>query len=674
MPRFARIDAGVIWHVLPPDARDSISDWCLRLHTHDGVQLKLTADRHPPFTDERVKHKLYSVWFDISRHGFHYAGRELPPPELSREQQSEWVGRLPLPPKLERMGRQPVQSVCVDRVQAHTTAHVREPKPVAATAAEDDAAGGDGTAPGGAPARAAPAAGAAGAAAPPPPPAAAATPTAATGATTVAGRAVAGGTAVHESERAEAPAASKSTLVRARDPCSPIMLVANAAKLAMLHATLRVVVGCDPGPNGLVTFSHERAGRRPAISVHVTQEQRVRRAGFARGSAKAEAARWAARKDDDTASWARSRGRPPDVPIIVAEEEAACGRAAAAHTLDEREWFSGDETRAGVRELGARVVYRAPARRKERAARDGGGRATAAAHADQIIRAHCIDGVTPDQLLFCVGVWLDDARRGRVRGQSGPHAQGTPPAFLVGLLRELQRRGVAVVYVPEPYTTKHCSRLQPIGGRLQRCCAVVEQDPLVRAADGTSRREHALVRCRCHRRQFEHRDYAGARGIWADVRDMIAHHEGREDDLTSPRWRLRLLLAEWGRRGSKAHEQRAAERDADLEGGGDAPGSDGGGRGGERGGGGRGGGGRGGRGGGRGRGGKRGSDGGAPDSQQHAAEPSLPPKRPRRSEDTCHLATSPASGGGPAGTRATSRRRDGSESHAHRLHPATGLP
>ena len=85
------------------------------------------------------------------------------------------------------------------------------------------------------------------------------------------------------------------------------------------------------------------------------------------------------------------------------------------------------------------------------------------------------------QLLVCVGDWVLGQRAGRVRGQSrGAHPSGAAPAFLLGVVRALRAKGVAVVFVPEPYTSMHCSRLRPDGrdghGRPMRCCAVVEQD------------------------------------------------------------------------------------------------------------------------------------------------------------------------------------------------------
>lgn len=178
--------------------------------------------------------------------------------------------------------------------------------------------------------------------------------------------------------------------------------------------------------------------------------------------------------------------------------------------------------------------------------------------------------MTRSQLLVCVGRWVLDQRAGRVRGQSrGGHPSGAPAAFLLGLVRALRAKGVAVVFVPEPYTSMHCSRLRPDGrdahGRPMRCCAVVEQDlPTARADGGAARKVHAQLRCPvCNDgRVREHRDYAGARGIWADVRDMIAHEQGRFDDITSTPDRWALVLAAWAR-GAELEREARAEAGAD---------------------------------------------------------------------------------------------------------------
>jgi hypothetical protein len=64
---------------------------------------------------------------------------------------------------------------------------------------------------------------------------------------------------------------------------------------------------------------------------------------------------------------------------------------------------------------------------------------------------------------------------------------------------------------------------------------------------------HALLRCpSCDGgRKPEHRDYAGARGIYRDVLDMIAHCDGRSADITSTPDRWALVLAAWEREAAR---------------------------------------------------------------------------------------------------------------------------
>jgi hypothetical protein len=167
-------------------------------------------------------------------------------------------------------------------------------------------------------------------------------------------------------------------------------------------------------------------------------------------------------------------------------------------------------------------------------------------------------------------VWLRDSRAGGVRGQRGAHARGAPPAFLVGVLRALPRRGVAIVYVPEPYTHMHCSRLRKVGGgKLQRCCEVVRQDYLTaRRPDGSTYVVHKLVCCpSCNGgRKPEHRDYAGARGIYFDVLDMLAERAGRREDITSTPARWVLVLKAWGwARTAAAEDDEGGDDDDERE-------------------------------------------------------------------------------------------------------------
>ena len=119
----------------------------------------------------------------------------------------------------------------------------------------------------------------------------------------------------------------------------------------------------------------------------------------------------------------------------------------------------------------------------------------------------------------------------------------------------------------------HCSRVREVApGKLQRCCAVVEQDFLP-AADGSARTVHALLRCpRCNGgRMVEHRGVAGARGIYHDVLDMIALLDGRGDDVTSTPERWELVRAVWA---ARADDRGAGNDDDD----GDGADDDGGGR------------------------------------------------------------------------------------------------
>jgi hypothetical protein len=141
-------------------------------------------------------------------------------------------------------------------------------------------------------------------------------------------------------------------------------------------------------------------------------------------------------------------------------------------------------------------------------------------------------------------------------------------------MRALQRHGVAVVFVPEPYTSKHCSRLREVApGKLQRCCAEVRQDLPVRAPDGRVRDVQALVCCpNCIAgRKPEHCDYAGARSIFHDVLDMVAHHDGRHADITSTPDRWALVVEAWERARS-AGESEEQEEDEPAPAGGIAQG------------------------------------------------------------------------------------------------------
>ena len=74
---------------------------------------------------------------------------------------------------------------------------------------------------------------------------------------------------------------------------------------------------------------------------------------------------------------------------------------------------------------------------------------------------------------------------------------------------------------------------------------------------------HALLRCPiCNAgRVREHRDYAGARGIWSDVRDMIVYCADAAAPITSTRARWALVRDMW----SEGAGERAAEAGVGAE-------------------------------------------------------------------------------------------------------------
>jgi hypothetical protein len=74
-----------------------------------------------------------------------------------------------------------------------------------------------------------------------------------------------------------------------------------------------------------------------------------------------------------------------------------------------------------------------------------------------LVATLCVDGVGKDKMVASVGKWLHEQR---IRGVGGPALvtrEVRRPVF-VTRIRELLRLGVATVYVPKLFTSKHCSR------------------------------------------------------------------------------------------------------------------------------------------------------------------------------------------------------------------------
>ena len=342
--------------------------------------------------------------------------------------------------------------------------------------------------------------------------------------------------------KAQAPAGGSGVLHRWRRPDGRIAVALGSELRRAIDVEAAVVVAADPNMGNITTYSAHVG--RAAVWRQFTQRARARAAGFARETAKTNAARRRVRTD----------GRGEE--FSVEADEARLGEAHSAKVLGEGEFHAFHRESARVRERAAEHVYDAPARRKERWRRDSGGRSNAARVAEALIAAHCVDGVTRDRLLVCVGKWLRDHK--------GAQPKGAPPAFQVGLLRELRRRGVAAVVVPEPYTSMHCSmpRLAK-GGRLQRCGAELAQNPRLPVAKGGTRTVHALVICpACNGgKKPVHRDYNAARNIFYDVHDMAAHAAGR--DTTSTPERFALVLAWWARGEVWEREERMVHGEGD---------------------------------------------------------------------------------------------------------------
>lgn len=350
------------------------------------------------------------------------------------------------------------------------------------------------------------------------------------------------------------PVEGAALIRRARDPNGPVTVASGAELHAMWAAGLRHVASADTGPGGWTTYM--KLDGRAAISQRVGERLRRRRGAFAAETDKCDAARRHVRKREDGGEWS------------VSLDELALASLPGKSELDTGRWREGLAAGQQARER-AEEVYGSRERRRERWRRDRGGSASAAAAADAFVKAHCVGGVRPDTLLVCVGGWLRAQRDGRVQGSTGAHPSGAPPSFQIGLMRALRRRGVATVLVCEAYTSMHCSRVQMApggGGRPRRCCATVRQDYFCPpAADGTPRARpvHALLCCEVCQggRKPEQRDYAGARGIFCDVLDVIAFHDGRHEDITSTPERWALVLAAW-KRDERREREEAAEAHA----------------------------------------------------------------------------------------------------------------
>ena len=148
-----RLDAKALWDASTEAGRRQVRTWSEGLLTRDGTPLVWagSSGTQPPYSDARVRYKIFSLWFDISNRVFDYAGRERPPSGLSDEERSRWVGRKPLPPKAKKgqpseapPGRQPATLIVTDGVAVHVFAR-DVPAPPAAdadTVADADAGAG----------------------------------------------------------------------------------------------------------------------------------------------------------------------------------------------------------------------------------------------------------------------------------------------------------------------------------------------------------------------------------------------------------------------------------------------------------------------------------------------------------------------------------------------------